>query len=114
MVALNLLVFVCLLYVAFLFAIAFGGVVCFEIKGDAGAVKTFMDRLQVFTVAESLGAVESLVGQPATMSHSSVPPEVRREMGIQDTLVRLSIGIEGIDDLVADLGQALKGSESRT
>lgn len=88
---------------------AFGGVVCFEIKGDAGTVKKFMDALQVFTVAESLGAVESLVGQPATMSHSSVPADVRREMGIKDTLVRLSIGIEGIDDLVADLEQALKG-----
>lgn len=87
---------------------AFGGVVCFEIKGDAGTVKSFMDRLKVFTVAESLGAVESLVGQPATMSHSSVPADVRREMGIKDTLVRLSIGIEGVDDLKADLDQALK------
>ncbi len=87
---------------------AFGGVVCFEIKGDAGTVKKFMDALEVFTVAESLGAVESLVGQPATMSHSSVPADVRHEMGIKDTLVRLSIGIEGVDDLKADLDQALK------
>lgn len=86
----------------------FGGVVCFEIKGDAGTVKTFMNRLRLFTVAESLGAVESLAGQPATMSHSSVPPDVRQEMGIKDTLVRLSIGIEGLEDLVVDLDQALK------
>ncbi len=88
----------------------YGGVVCFEIKGDVGTVKTFMNRLRLFTVAESLGAVESLAGQPATMSHSSVPPDVRREMGIKDTLVRLSIGIEGLEDLVADLDQALKGA----
>lgn len=87
---------------------AFGGVVCFEINGDAGTVKAFMDRLKLFTVAESLGAVESLVGQPATMSHSSVPTDVRHKMGIKDTLVRLSIGIEGLDDLKADLDQALK------
>ncbi len=86
----------------------FGGIVCFEIKGDAGAIGGFMNRLQVFTVAESLGAVESLVGQPATMSHSSVPAEERRKMGIADNLVRLSVGIEGLDDLLADLDQALQ------
>ena len=86
----------------------FGGIVCFEIKGDAGAIGGFMNRLQVFTVAESLGAVESLVGQPATMSHSSVPADERRKMGIADHLVRLSVGIEGIQDLLADLDQALQ------
>ncbi len=67
-----------------------------------------MNRLQVFTVAESLGAVESLVGQPATMSHSSVPADERQKMGIADNLVRLSVGIEGIQDLLADLDQALQ------
>ncbi|MSR08397.1 MAG: PLP-dependent transferase [Gammaproteobacteria bacterium] len=86
----------------------FGGIVCFEIQGDAGAIGGFMNRLQVFTVAESLGAVESLVGQPATMSHSSVPADERRKMGIADNLVRLSVGIEGLDDLLADLDQALQ------
>ena len=86
---------------------SFGGVVCFEIKGDASAVGGFLNRLQVFTVAESLGAVESLAGQPATMSHSSVPTDERRAMGIADNLVRLSVGIEGIQDLLADLDQAL-------
>ncbi len=86
---------------------SFGGVVCFEIRGDANAVGGFLNKLQVFTVAESLGAVESLAGQPATMSHSSVPTGERRKMGIADSLVRLSVGIEGIQDLLADLDQAL-------
>ena len=86
---------------------SFGGVVCFEIRGDASAVGGFLNKLQVFTVAESLGAVESLAGQPATMSHSSVPAEERKKMGIADNLVRLSVGIEGCQDLLADLDQAL-------
>jgi cystathionine gamma-lyase len=87
---------------------AFGGVVCFEVKGDAATVGSFLNRLQVFTVAESLGAVESLAGQPATMSHSSVPPDERRAMGIADTLVRLSVGVEAVEDLLADVDQALE------
>ncbi len=87
---------------------SFGGVVCFEIKGDAGSIGGFLNKLQVFTVAESLGAVESLAGQPATMSHSSVPPDERKKMGIADNLVRLSVGIEGIQDLLADLDQAFQ------
>jgi len=86
---------------------SFGGIVCFEIKGDASTVGSFLNKLQVFTVAESLGAVESLAGQPATMSHSSVPTDERRKMGIADNLVRLSVGIEGLEDLLADLDQAL-------
>jgi cystathionine gamma-lyase len=85
----------------------FGGVVCCEIRGGASAVAGFLNRLKVFTVAESLGAVESLAGQPATMSHSSVPADEQRKMGISESLVRLSVGIEGVQDLVADLGQAL-------
>jgi cystathionine gamma-lyase len=86
---------------------SFGGVVCFEIRGDPSTVGGFLNKLQVFTVAESLGAVESLAGQPATMSHSSVPTEERKKMGIADNLVRLSVGIEGVQDLLADLDQAL-------
>ncbi len=85
----------------------FGGVVCFEIRGDGRAVGSFLNRLRIFTVAESLGAVESLAGQPATMSHSSVPADERRAMGIADNLVRLSVGIEAEQDLLADVGQAL-------
>lgn len=84
-----------------------GGVVCFELAGDGAAVGAFLNRLQLFTVAESLGAVESLAGQPMTMSHSSVPLEDKQAMGIRDSLVRLSVGIEGLQDLLADLDQAL-------
>jgi cystathionine gamma-lyase len=87
---------------------AFGGVVSFELAGDVAAVGQFLGRLQVFTVAESLGAVESLAGHCATMSHSSVPTEERRAMGIADNLVRLSVGVEGSDDLIADVEQALQ------
>jgi cystathionine gamma-lyase len=86
---------------------AFGGVVCFEIRGGSGAVGEFLNRLRLFAIAESLGAVESLAGQPATMSHSSVPTEERRAMGIADHLIRLSVGIEAEADLVADISQAL-------
>jgi cystathionine gamma-lyase len=85
----------------------YGAVVCFLLKGDAAAVKQVLDRLGVFTLAESLGAVESLVGQPATMSHSSVPRDDRIAMGIADNLIRLSVGIEDSRDLIADLEQAL-------
>ena len=61
----------------------------------------------MFALAESLGGVESLIGHPATMTHASVPPEMRRAMGLTDGLVRLSVGIEDVEDLVADLDQAL-------
>ena len=84
----------------------FGGIVCFEVKGDGGAA-AFLNRLKLFALAESLGAVESLAGQPATMSHSSVPADQRRQMGIADNLVRLSVGVEAEQDLLADVEQAL-------
>ncbi|MGL4605110.1 MAG: PLP-dependent transferase, partial [Iodobacter sp.] len=64
-------------------------------------------RTRLFTLAESLGGVESLISQPVRMTHASVPPERRVTLGISDNLIRLSVGIEGIDDLVADLEQAL-------
>jgi cystathionine beta-lyase len=70
-------------------------------------VGEFLNRLRLFAIAESLGAVESLAGQPATMSHSSVPTEERRAMGIADNLIRLSVGIEAEADLLADVSQAL-------
>jgi cystathionine beta-lyase/cystathionine gamma-synthase len=85
----------------------FGGVVSAIVRGsreDAGHV---LDRLQVFTLAESLGGVESLAGHPGTMSHSSVPAADRVAMGIPDNMIRLSIGIEAERDLIADLRQAL-------
>ncbi len=85
----------------------FGGIVSCVIDGDIDAVGRFMNALEVFTLAESLGGVESLAGHPATMSHSNVAPDRRRELGIPDNLVRLSAGIEDTDDLLADLEQAL-------
>lgn len=85
----------------------FGGVVSFTLKADGAGVGRFMGALGLFAVAESLGAVESLVGQPATMSHSSVPREDLQAMGISPSLVRLSFGIESERDLLADLETAL-------
>ncbi len=80
------------------------GMITFELAGNA---LTFCRKLKLFTLAESLGGVESLVAHPATMSHASVPPAVRQRVGITDHLVRLSVGIEDVDDLIADLKQAL-------
>src|SRR3989442_3348563 len=69
--------------------------------------RAFVERTRIFSLAESLGGVESLVGHPASMTHASVPPERRRAMGLTDSLVRLSVGIEDVEDLIADLDQAL-------
>lgn len=83
------------------------GVVTFFLKGGLAEARHFLERLEVFTLAESLGGVESLVDHPAIMTHASVPPETRAKLGISDSLVRLSVGIEDTDDLVADLTAAL-------
>jgi cystathionine gamma-lyase len=84
----------------------FGGVVSFAVSsGDAA--RSFLERLRVFTLAESLGAVESLAESPAMMTHASIPEETRTRVGVSDGLLRLSVGIEDVDDLVADLEQAL-------
>ncbi len=83
------------------------GIVTFFIKGGLAESRRFLERLRLFTLAESLGGVESLVDHPAIMTHASVPPETRAKLGITDTLVRLSIGIEEASDLQADLEQAL-------
>lgn len=85
----------------------FGGMVCFELPGGEPAARQVVRDLKVFALAESLGGVESLVELPAPMTHASVPPEHRRAIGIEDGLVRLSVGIEHGDDLVEDLEQAL-------
>jgi len=85
----------------------FGGVVSFELKGGIKAVDNFLRRLKVFSLAESLGGVASLAEHPATMSHASMPPDYRAKIGISDDLIRLSIGLESIEDLIDDLGQAL-------
>lgn len=83
-----------------------GGMVSFSLKADFEQVKKFVMATQVFVLAESLGGVESLINHPASMTHASIPKEVREEHGITDGLVRLSIGLEHIDDLLIDLRQA--------
>jgi cystathionine gamma-lyase len=83
------------------------GIVTFFLKGGLADARRFLERLEVFTLAESLGGVESLVDHPAIMTHASVPAETRTKLGISDSLVRLSIGIEDTDDLVSDLEAAL-------
>jgi cystathionine gamma-lyase len=85
----------------------YGGVVSFVLRGGLTDVGAFLNALQVFTLAESLGGVESLVGHPATMSHSSLSAEERAGLGIPENLIRLSVGIEAVEDLLVDLDQAL-------
>jgi cystathionine gamma-lyase len=85
----------------------FGGMVTVELAGDLAAARRFLERVEIFALAESLGGVESLIEHPAIMTHASLPPEQRRALGIGDTLIRLSVGVEDIDDLLADLDQAL-------
>jgi cystathionine gamma-lyase len=85
----------------------FGGMVTFFVDGDLSRTKQVLERFQVFTLAESLGGVESLVNHPAIMTHASVPQELREAGGVTDNLVRLSVGVEDLDDLLADLDQAL-------
>ena len=84
-----------------------GGMVSAIVKGGQEAAVRFLERCRIFTLAESLGGVESLIEHPGIMTHASVPAEVRREIGIDDALVRLSVGVEDAGDLVADLEQAL-------
>ena len=85
----------------------YGGIVTFFIKGDLENARRFLERCAVFSLAESLGGVESLVDHPAIMTHASVPAAERAKLGISDTLIRLSVGIEHVDDLIADLDNAL-------
>ncbi len=86
----------------------FGGMVSFETKGGAEQVNTFLRRIKVFSLAESLGGVASLAEHPATMTHASMPKDFREKVGIKDELIRLSVGLENITDLTDDLGQALE------
>ena len=85
----------------------FGGMVTAVLKGGLSSATKFLERTELFTLAESLGGVESLIEHPAIMTHASIPPEIRQELGIEDGLVRLSVGIEAVDDLVRDLDNAL-------
>ena len=86
----------------------YGGMISFNTKEDSleDTIK-LLGKLKIFTLAESLGGVESLVGHPASMTHASIPREERIKIGLKDSLVRLSVGIEDIDDLIQDLEQAL-------
>ena len=88
----------------------FGGVVSIELRDGVEAVNRFLSRIKVFSLAESLGGVASLAEHPATMSHASMPREHREKVGITDGIIRLSIGLENIDDLIDDLRQALEPS----
>lgn len=87
---------------------AYGGMISLVLKGDLATITRFLSRCSLFTLAESLGGVESLIEHPAIMTHASVPPSIRQELGIVDGFVRLSVGIEHIDDLIADLDSALQ------
>jgi cystathionine gamma-lyase len=86
----------------------FSGIVTFFVKGDLESARRFLERCRLFTLAESLGGVESLVDHPGLMTHASIPLEQRKALGIDDTLIRLSVGIEDVADLIDDLSQALE------
>ncbi len=87
---------------------AYGGMISIELKGGLAESRRFLERCELFALAESLGGVESLIEHPAIMTHASVPSEARAALGISDALCRLSIGIEAVEDLRADLAQALQ------
>ena len=85
----------------------FGGIVSIDLKGDLNSAKKFLENIEIFTLAESLGGVESLIEHPAIMTHASIDANIRNELGISDTLIRLSVGIEDVDDLKKALDDAL-------
>lgn len=85
----------------------YGGVISFFIDGGLEAAKKFLERVEIFSLAESLGGVESLIEHPGIMTHASLPDEVKEELGISDELIRISVGIENVDDLINDLESAL-------
>ena len=85
----------------------FGGMVSLDLKADLAGTRRFLEAVQIFTLAESLGGVESLIEHPAMMTHASIPAATRATLGIDDALVRLSVGIEDEADLRADLTRAL-------
>ena len=88
----------------------FGAMLSFELKGDLQAVRTLVNNLKYFTLAESLGGVESLICHPATMTHAAMAPKAQQQAGIKPNLIRLSVGIEDVDDLLADLEHGLSRS----
>ena len=89
----------------------FGGMVSFVLNGDLDSAVRFVKATKIFILAESLGGVESLIELPAIMTHASVPPEVRQQIGIDDGLIRLSVGIEDVDDQKTDLEAAFAAAQ---
>ena len=89
----------------------FGGIVSCVVKGGIASAKTILETCQIFQLAESLGGVESLIEHPGIMTHASVPKEIRKGLGIEEGLIRLSVGIEDIDDLIYDLDRGFQGIE---
>jgi cystathionine gamma-lyase len=85
----------------------FGGTFSFRLTGGREEAFRFLNAVRLFTLAESLGGVESLIEHPPTMTHLSIPPEVFDEMGISEDVIRISVGVEDVDDLIADLAQGL-------
>ena len=85
----------------------FGGMISIVLKGGLDSATKFLEKTEIFSLAESLGGVESLIEHPAIMTHASIPKEVREEIGISDGLVRLSVGIEAIEDLIEDIDKSL-------
>jgi cystathionine gamma-lyase / homocysteine desulfhydrase len=85
----------------------YGGIISFDV-GSAEKADQLLENTRFFTLAESLGAVESLISVPARMTHASIPAERRAELGITDGLVRISVGVEDVEDLIMDLDQALR------
>ncbi len=85
----------------------FGGIVSIDLKGDINSARKFLENIEIFTLAESLGGVESLIEHPAIMTHASIDKKIREELGISDTLIRLSVGIEDVNDLKEALDKAL-------
>ncbi|WP_392552677.1 cystathionine gamma-synthase [Orbus wheelerorum] len=85
----------------------FGSLLSFELKASADQIPCFVEQLKIFTLAQSLGGTESLISHPTTMTHSGISPQARKEAGISDQLLRISVGLEDIDDLITDLKQAL-------
>ena len=90
----------------------FGGMLSFELKGGEAAARAFLETVELFTLAESLGGVESLVCHPSTMTHAPLSAAAKAEAGIGDGLIRLSVGIEDGEDLLADLRQALDRAQT--
>lgn len=88
----------------------FGGMISFELKGDMDRAVAMLKATEIFSLAESLGGVESLIGHPATMTHASIPREERLKAGLADGLIRISVGIEELEDLISDLDQAIQKS----